>query len=177
MELNIKLPENVNLEYKDNTFNVSGPKGKITKRNPVKIVDVLVNGKDIVLKSKDDGKKALAQIYTLSKHIRNMISGVCKPYIYKLSIIYSHFPMSVAVKDGYFVISNFAGQKKQIKVKTHGDAKIEIKGKDITISSVDKDVAGQIASNIENKAKVRSKDRRIFQDGLWIITKRKGRHN
>jgi large subunit ribosomal protein L6 len=171
MELNIKVPENVNLEYKNNTFNVSGPKGKITKKNPVKIVDVLVNGKDITLKSKEDGRKVAAQIYTLSKHIGNMMSGVCKPYIYKMSIIYSHFPMSVAVKDGYFVISNFAGQKKQIKVKIQGDAKIDVKGKEITITSADKDVAGQIAANIENKAKVRSKDRRIFQDGIYMVEK------
>ena len=171
MEVNIKVPENVNLEYKDNIFVVTGPEGKITKKNPIKIIDVAINGKDIVLKTKDEKKIAKAQINTLAKHIKNMLSGICNPFVYSLSIVYSHFPMSVAVKDGYFIVSNFAGQKKQIKIKIVGDAKVEIKGKEITISSPDKDTAGQIAANIENKAKVRSKDTRIFQDGIYLVKK------
>lgn len=171
MELNIKVPENVDLEYKDNVFIVSGPKGKITKKNPIRLVNVEVRGRDIILKTINDGKPAKAQIHTLAKHIKNMLSGVCKPFSYKLSIVYSHFPMSVAVKDGYFVVSNFAGQRKPIKVKIVGDAKIEIKGKDIIVTSADKEVAGQIASNIENKVKVKLHDRRIFQDGIYIVEK------
>jgi len=171
MESTVKVPDNVEVKYEGNNFLVKGPKGSVSKKNPVKLVDVEIKGKDIVLKAKNEKKPAKAQMMTLSKNIKNMISGVCKPYVYKMSIVYSHFPLSVAIKDNVFVISNFAGQKKQIKVKLVENAKVEIKGKDIFITSVDKNVAGQIAANIENKAKVRSKDRRIFQDGIYIVEK------
>ncbi|MDD4983500.1 MAG: 50S ribosomal protein L6 [Candidatus ainarchaeum sp.] len=171
MESNIKVPDNVEVKYDGKNFVVKGPKGSVSKKNPVRLVDLTINGKDITFKTKNEKKPARAQMMTLSKNIKNMISGVCRPYNYKLSIVYSHFPLSVAVKDNVFVISNFAGQKKQIKIKLVDNVKVEIKGKDIFIISVDKDAAGQVAANIEGKAKVRSKDRRIFQDGIYIVEK------
>jgi len=171
MESNIKVPDNVEVKYEGKNFVVKGPKGSVSKKNPIRLVDVELKGKDIILKTKNEKKPARAQMMTLSKNIKNMMSGVCKPYTYKMSIVYSHFPLSVLVKDNVFIISNFAGQKKQIKIKVVDNVKVEIKGKDIFIISVDKNAAGQVAANIEGKAKVRSKDRRIFQDGIYIVEK------
>ena len=39
------------------------------------------------------------------------------------------------------------------------------------VSSVDKELAGQVAANFETATKVPMKDRRVFQDGIFIINK------
>jgi len=39
------------------------------------------------------------------------------------------------------------------------------------LEGIDKEKVGQSAANIETASKVRNKDKRIFQDGIWIIEK------
>ena len=70
-----------------------------------------------------------------------------------------------------FVVKNFLGERIPRKAKILPGVDVKVQGDFITVQSISKDAAGQTAANIETMMKVRGKDRRIFQDGIYIIEK------
>ena len=79
--------------------------------------------------------------------------------------------MNVSLNNDELQIKNFFGEKipRILKIKEGADVKVE--GEIITIESMDKEKAGQIAADIETLTKRSGFDRRIFQDGIYIIEK------
>lgn len=146
--------------------------GKETKKT-FKMIGVMFkkDGDAIIVSTKYPKKKTAAMLNTALSHLKNIRNGFEKEYEYKLVIVYSHFPMNVSVKDRYIEINNFAGEKKPRKAKIAGNTKVEVKGKEVFVRSHNKESAGQTAANIESATKVKDKDRRIFQDGIWIVSK------
>ena len=114
-----------------------------------------------------------AKLRTLISHLHNMAKGLNQEFEYKLAIVYSHFPMSVNVKSDKVEINNFAGEKKQRTATILQNVKVEVKGKDVFVKGHSKEAVGQTAANLENATKVRGRDRRIFQDGIFIVSKAK----
>ena len=85
-----------------------------------------------------------------------------------------HFPMSVSIQGDYLVIKNFLGERKERKAKILPQVNVKIEKNIITVESSDKEKAGQTAANIERATRIRKRDRRIFQDGIWLVQKSKG---
>lgn len=69
------------------------------------------------------------------------------------------------------LIKNFLGETKPRIAKVLPNVDVMIEGDKIILSSADKDTVGQSAANIETSTKIRGRDRRIFQDGIWITEK------
>ena len=109
-------------------------------------------------------------IGTVNAHVKNMIKGLNEEYVYKLEIASVHFPMVVKVDEAkkVVVIKTFLGEKADRHSKILPGAKVEVKGNEITVRSHDKEIAGQTAANIEKATKVKGRDRRIFQDGIFL---------
>ena len=135
-----------------------------------KEIHIELKGNEIVLTT-NERKKNNAMLTTFATHIQNLVDGLQKPFEYKLTIVYSHFPMNVAVKGSFVEINNFTGEKKPRKAKILGKTKVEIKGKDLTVTGNTKDEVAQTAANIETATRVKGKDKRIFQDGIYITQK------
>jgi hypothetical protein len=71
-------------------------------------------------------------------------------------------------EDVISIVYNFYNDDKSLYKTT---SKYEIDGNKITVSSSDIEAAGKAASRIEIAARVRGRDRRIFQDGIFITDK------
>ena len=109
---------------------------------------------------------------TFTAHIRNMIFGVTQGFEYKMKTVYSHFPIKTIVEGNEFIIQNFLGERSARRAKILDSVTVDIKGDDITVSGIDKEKVGQTAVNIERAARVKRRDIRVFQDGVYIVSKR-----
>ena len=166
----IKIPEGVDVEIKGGQIIVKSG-GKEMKKELCLPNIKIEKDKDLKISSKKATKREAKLIGTFASHIKNMIDGLKKEFVYKLEICNVHFPMSVKVEEDKLVIKNFLGEKVDRTAKILSDVKVEVNGNEIIASSTNKNSAGQTAANIEKTTKIKSKDRRVFQDGIYITEK------
>lgn len=167
----VELPEGVKAEIKEGNVIIEGPKGKLERRlyHPKILIEKIDN--KIVLKCEFARRKEKALVGTFAAHISNMIKGVTEGFVYKMKIVYSHFPMKVSVKGNEIIIENFLGEKHPRKAKIYGNVKVSVKGDEVTVEGINREEVGQTAANIEFATKVKDRDIRVFQDGIYIVSK------
>jgi large subunit ribosomal protein L6 len=171
MYKNIEIPEGVEVSFEEDTLIVKGPEGENKREFNFGILDFEKKGSEIIIGSEKATKREKKQMNTITAHIKNMIKGVQEKFEYKLKICFSHFPMTLNVERNKAIIKNFLGEKIPRKVKIPEGVEIKVDKEIITINSTNKELAGQAAANFEKATKIRKKDRRIFQDGIFMISK------
>ena len=171
-KVEVEIPEKVSASYSDKYLTVKGEKGEITKKMFFPGIKITVGDKIEISLGKTSRKfKKVANTYI--SHIKNMVQGVQEPYVAKLKIVYLHFPMTVKQEGDLIKITNFVGENHPRIAKVLPNVEVEIKGKDITLTGIDIENVGQTAANIEQATKISSRDRRRFQDGIFITKKPK----
>ena len=110
-------------------------------------------------------------IKTNASHVRNMFSGLDKKFEYELEIVHVHFPITVKNDNNKLIISNFIGEKVARVATILPGIDVNVKGQKITVSGHDLEKTGQTAANIEKATKISKRDRRVFQDGIYITAK------
>lgn len=171
LERVIEIPENVQVEMKDSEIIIKADGKELKRIFNLPNVSIDIADKKIRISAKNATKREGKIMGTSEAHIRNMIKGVQGDFIYKLEICNVHFPMNVKVEGETVVIKSFLGETIERVAKILGGVKVEIDGKEITVSSHDREAAGQTSANIEKATRLRGKDRRIFQDGIFITEK------
>lgn len=171
IKVEIEVPEGVVIEIDKAIVKIKGKAGEVAKKlfNP----NITINKEDnkIVLKALRSTNREQKLVNTFRAHIKNMLKGVNETYKYKLKICSGHFPMNVSIKDNEFIVKNFFGEKIPRVLKIKEGANVKVEGDIIIVESSDKELAGQVAADIEQLMRRTKYDTRIFQDGIHIISK------
>jgi len=171
IEYEVTVPKDVDVKIEDNYVTVKGKLGELKWKFDMHRVANERKGDVIIFKKESKRKSDKALVGAIAAHINNMTRGVTTGYEYKMKIVYAHFPINASVEGKQIVIKNFAGEKTPRHAKIYGDVKVDIRGQDVTIKGIDREEVGQTAANIESTARVKKKDARVFQDGIYITSK------
>lgn len=165
------LPDNVDAILNGQFLTVKGPKGDARKMLKGQDISIKIEGKKIVFESNKAKKIHKKIVGSMVAHVKNMIRGSLQNHVYTLKICSGHFPMNVSVSDNKIVIKNFLGEKVPRVFKLKDGANVKVEGDLIYVTSPDKEIAGQVSADIEQLTRRPGYDTRIFQDGIWIVSK------
>ncbi|MBT4059154.1 MAG: 50S ribosomal protein L6 [Euryarchaeota archaeon] len=171
----ISLTEGVEASLDGDSLTLTGSNGSMSREFWHSKVNVSIQGDNVVVQCELPRRKEKALCGTWRAHINNMVKGVTDGFEYRLKAVYSHFPMTLAVNGSSFEIKNLFGEKvpRVADLKwTPSEVQVKVENKsDVIVSGVDREKVGQTAAIIERACKIRHRDRRIFQDGVYIVSK------
>lgn len=167
----IMVPEGVTVSYENRLFVAKGPKGEVSKAIYFPAIDIVIEADKVVVGCETCGKKEKKVLGTVAAHIKNLVIGATEGFEYKLKICSGHFPMNVKLSGKKLSVNNFLGEKIPRELTLKDGAEVKIDGDFITVKGNNIEVTGQVAADIEQLMRVTNKDRRIFQDGIYIISK------
>ncbi|MDP4012774.1 MAG: 50S ribosomal protein L6 [Candidatus Nanoarchaeia archaeon] len=165
------LPQGVEAQVDGKTVKVKGPKGEVTKTLLSKTVAFEKVDNKILLKSEDSAKNFKRIVNTFRSHINGMVEGVTKGFVYKLKVCSGHFPMTIKIEKDKILINNFLGEKIPRVSKILEGAKVTQNGDVIIVEGIDLANVSQTAANLEIAVRIRNRDRRRFQDGIYLTEK------
>ncbi len=169
LKQSVEIPEGVTIAIDKNTVVAKGKFGEAKRTWSDLKINIKTEGTKVIVSAKDASKKQKRMVATMRSHIRNIIAGVKDNNEYKLKICASHFPIQVAMEGAVLVVKNFFGEKIPRKIELSKDVQLKIQGDKITITGADVEKVGEAASRIEQLCRITNKDRRAFQDGIFLI--------
>ena len=167
----IEIPEGVEVIIENNEVSIKGPNGVNSRKFTYPNVGIKKEENSVVLETAFPKKKDKAMIGTTRAHINNMIVGVTDGFEYHMKIVFAHFPMTVKAEKDKVVIDNFLGERHPRTAKIIGDSKVAVKGDEVTITGINKEHVGQTMANLEQATKIKGRDPRVFQDGIYLTSK------
>ncbi|VUT23512.1 MAG: 50S ribosomal protein L6 [Candidatus Methanolliviera sp. GoM_oil] len=171
MRRELNIPGDVEITIDKDVIEVKGPKGTLKERLFYIGVEIFKEDNKVIVSTQKSKKEHRSIIGTFASHINNMIVGITSGFEYKLKVVYAHFPIQLELKDDKLVINNFLGEKKPRVANILGDAKVKIDKDTITVTGTAKEEVGQTAANMEQGTKIRRRDPRVFQDGIYLISR------
>jgi len=159
----LEVIDGATVNIQNNIVSVKGKLGeeKISFGNNVSLK---IEGKNISI-----GTKKKEMLNTTKTLIKNLMNGVAKGYEKKMKIVFAHFPATLEIKGNIVKIKNFLGEKCDRKAKIIGNTKVSVKRQEVTITGSNKEFVGQTAANIRAATKIKDKDCRVFQDGIYPV--------
>ncbi|WP_297491025.1 50S ribosomal protein L6 [Thermococcus sp.] len=167
----VEVPEGVEVTVEGSRIRVAGPKGELERELEYPGMRIFTEDGKVVVYKEFPRRKDVAMARTFKAHIANLIRGVTEGFTYKLKVVYSHFPMTVKVQGDEVVIENFLGEKNPRRAKILPGVTVKVVGQEVIVEGIDKEAVGQTAANIEQATRITKWDRRVFQDGIYIVEK------
>lgn len=177
IEEEIEIPKGVTFTLEGKNASAKGKLGVVSKDfSHAKSIEMELKDNKITIRAYFPRKTTMALVNTIKFTLRNMFEGVLKGYTYKMKIIFVHFPITVEpVKNSdKILIKNFQGERAPRVTFTIGNVKVNATKEEVIVTGTDKENVGQTCANIQKKCRIRKKDKRIFQDGIYIYEKMLG---
>ncbi|MDD1775017.1 MAG: 50S ribosomal protein L6 [Methanobacterium sp.] len=166
----IPIPEGIEVTIQDEIV-IKGSKGELKRKFKSRNIKISQDDNKIILEAPFPKKRDKAMLGTIKSHLNNMITGLTDGFTYQMKIVYAHFPMTVKVANSKVTIENFLGERHPRSAKILGDTKVQVKGDEVTVLGINKEDVGQTMANIEQATKIKGRDPRVFQDGIYLISK------
>lgn len=167
----LEAPQGVTLSVTESVLKVKGPKGEVERSFTHPKIKVTVENNKVKILGTLVSRREKAIIGSFKAHIKNMFKGAVNGHVYKLKICSGHFPMNVSVKGNEISVKNLFGEKIPRVLKFDEKTKVKIEGDLVIVEGIFKESVSQTAANIEKLCRITNRDRRIFQDGIYIIDK------
>jgi len=167
----VAVAKGLTADFKDNVLTIKGAKGTVSRKFFHPRVRMAITGGKITVEAREVSRREKALVGTWAAHSRNMMRGVTEPFVYTMKAVYAHFPIKIQVKGQELLMENFLGEHHPRRASILGDTKVVIKGQELELSGTVLELVGQTAANIENATRVRNRDPRVFQDGIFITGK------
>ena len=168
---NVDIPEGVSIDSSSSDVKVTGPRGELSRNFEHSAIKFEKADNKLKIIGNNLRKKEKALIGTWNAHLSNMVKDVNQGFLYEMKIVFAHFPMKVVVKGNIVAIDNFLGEKASRSSAIVGNVKVKVKGDAITIEGNNVEDVGQTAGNLEKATIVKGRDTRVFQDGIYVISK------
>ena len=167
----ISLPEGISATVENGLISITGPKGSASKNFLHPKVIVSVSSEGIIIEAPKFSKMEKKVFNTFKAHIANLVKGVTEGHEYKLKICSGHFPMNVSLKNNKLEVKNFIGESVPRTLTFKEGVDVKLNGEIIQVTGINKELVSQAAASIEQLTRRNGFDRRIFQDGIYIIEK------
>ncbi len=168
------FPDGFSAQLNNGTLTVTKAGNSLTRLLTRPLITSALKGNELTIAAPKGRKIQLKEVRSLLAHVKNLVRGLENKFIYQLEACNVHFPMTLKVDGKKLVINNFLGEKTPRFARIEENVDVEVKGPKVTVSSHDIEAAGRTVSLIERATNVRNRDRRVFQDGIFL-TERPGR--
>lgn len=168
----LDILQGVTVSFSHNTFTIKGPKGEIQRPFYSTEIKTSVQNNKVVFepvrKYTQDHKR---MVNTYKAHLKNTFKGVTQGHLYHLKICSGHFPINVVMKGQTLEVKNLFGESVPRSLALPEGVSAKVEGDKITVQGIDKEKTAQAAASIEQLTRRPGFDKRVFQDGIYLLDK------
>lgn len=143
----IAIPSGVKVEIKDGFVEVSGPKGKLSRRVP-EVIEVKVNAPWVRVERRGDEKESRALHGLARALIANMVLGVTQGFSKSLDIVGVGYRAELIGKSGIKFSLGYSSPI-EFSLPQGVTAAVEERGTRVIIHGIDKEVTGETGAKIK----------------------------
>ncbi len=166
------VQEGVTVSFSHNIFTIKGPKGEVQRPfYSTEIKTTVQNNKVLFEPTHKHTQDHKRMINTYKAHLKNIFKGVTQGHVYHLKICSGHFPMNVAMKGQTLEVKNLFGESVPRTLIIPEGVTVKVEGDKITVQGIDKEKTAQAAASIEQLTRRPGFDKRVFQDGIYLLDK------
>ncbi len=167
----IEIPEGIQIQLEHGLITVQGSRGTIQRKVSLPGISITKDNHNLVFSTPKGTLREKRMIKTTMAHVNSMMHGVNEGFVYELKICSGHFPMNVSTDGKTVIIKNFLGEKVPRKASIIDGVTVRVEGDKVICEGSDKENVSQTAARIETATKIKGRDRRVFQDGIYVTIK------